>query len=532
MRISFAVRLAALTAALTLGALAPFVWLAFREDVAVADTAAQIALSYAVRNMVLAFPPTEVARGAPGDLAHIRANLDVVARANPGSHALRVYTVRRGAPVLLVTSSTLKTVALGAPSFEARFQGLFRECIATRAVRTTSVYRHGGENMAVALAPIPGADGRVVGVLAIERLMTGYDSVLLKARRHVMWLAGAALAVSVFVGLLTSLRVTRPLKSLYAAVLAAREGRFEPAPVGGAHELAEFARSFNDTHAALQSRMAELTDLNARLDAAMSARTCELTAACESMRRVQMAVGDDLVAARRVQETIIPRSLRRDRFTVAVEYVPIREIGGDLGIVLEHGPSVFDVAVGDVTGHGVGAALVGNRVHALLSSFGAAHERLDKLYRRLDRLLSRETSGLGMFLTLFSCRFNLDRMTMEFAGAGHVPALHFRPSTRVITVLESRCGIIGLGDLECEDPAGQKIDLERGDYVCLYTDGLVEAANASWKAFGMERLCAVFIEAAMSSDGSDVAAAIARAASDFTGGRFQDDMSVLVVRVS
>lgn len=532
MKIPFSVRITALAAALTLGVLALFAYIAFLEDVALTDAAVQIAMATAARNIAFAFPSAELASAAPQDLARIRARLGAMAALNPGGHTFRIYALRDGAPVLLASSSTS-----GAPSGRAspdddRFRRLFAECIATGRTCTTSVYHERSEDKAVALAPITGADGRVAGLLAIERSAASYRELLAAARAHIIWLACAAIAASVIVGVLTSVRVMRPLGRLYEAVLAARDGRFTPVPIAGTRELAELARNFNNTNAALQSKIDELAELNSRLDAIVASRTQELIAACENMGHAYDAVGRDLAAARRVQETIMPRGIRRDRFSVAVEYVPIMEVGGDLGIILERGPSVFEVAIGDVTGHGVGAALVCNRVHAILSAFGGAHATPERLYRRLDHLLSQEIAGLGMFLTLFWCRFDLDRMVMEYAGAGHGPALHYRRSTGSMTVLDSRCGIIGLGELLCEGPVPQALSLEPGDCVCICTDGLVEAADHARTPFGMERLKAALSDAVAFPDSAeDVASSIIRTVSAFAGGSFQDDVSVMVVKI-
>ena len=251
-------------------------------------------------------------------------------------------------------------------------------------------------------------------------------------------------------GAYISVRITRPLRRLYWAALAAREGRFEPVRVTGRDEIATLARSFNETNETLQGTIRELANLNIELEQRVASRTEELSRSYDEIRRNQEVIQRELSIARRVQETIIPQTLHRERVNIDVEFIPISTIGGDLGFVMERSSTLYEVAVGDVTGHGIGAALVGNRVHTLLSELYATTAPLDSMLYRLDYFLSEEISDIGMFLTLAVMRFDLEKMVAEFTGGGHVAVLHYRPSDKAVIDLESRCGIVGVGDLLCE----------------------------------------------------------------------------------
>jgi serine phosphatase RsbU (regulator of sigma subunit) len=510
--------------------LAVFAYLAFRQHTELLVEGLRAELSATARNGAVAISPADVAAPTGDGLARLQAELGALARRNPAGKQFRVFATRGAAPVMLASSSGPGAPAVEPEPVRARIAEAMDLCIGTRRACTTRLYRYGGADWITSFAPII-SDGEVIGLLAVDREVLEYRAAVRRTVGEIMLYIAACLAVAVVMGVFASLRITRPIRMLYQGALAAGEGHFTPVHVPGNDEIATLARSFNDTNVALQQKISELAALTRDLEERVAARTGELERSTVEIRRRQDALERDLVAARRIQSTIVPKSLHRERIAIDVGYVPIEAVGGDLGIVVERSSSVYDVAVGDVTGHGVSAALVGNRVHALLSTFYAANAPLDWLYHRLDYLLSREISDLGMFLTLLSCRFNLEKMTMEYAGGGHVAALHYRSSTGAMTPVESRCGIIGVGDLFCENPPVGVLAIESGDVLCLYTDGLVEAENPSGEQFGWNRLTATLSAAASRPRDGRIVSRILAAAKDFTGGLFQDDVLVLVVQI-
>lgn len=532
MRAPFAVKVAVLTAVLTLAALSLFAWLAFRQHTELIVEGLRSELSATARNGAVALSPADVADGQGEALIRLQEALAALGRRNPATKEFRVLTEERGALKPLVSGGGLAAAESREPAdVREHLTETMATCVAARASCTTSLYHFSGIDWITAFAPIVTDDGVVVGVLAVDREVVEYRAAVRRTVGEMALYTTVALAAAVIMGIFASAAITRRIRALYGGALAAREGRFEPLVVRGNDEIAELTRNFNDTNVTLQQKISELAALTRDLEDRVAARTSELERSNVEIRRRQDALERDIIAARRVQGTIVPKSLHRERITIDVGYVPIEAVGGDLGLVVERSLSVYDVAVGDVTGHGVSAALVGNRIHALLSTFYAANAPLDWLYHRLDYLLSREIADLGMFLTLLSCRFNLDNMTMEYAGGGHVAGFHYRSATATMALIESRCGIIGAGQLFCDNPPVGTMAIERGDSICLYTDGVVEAADADGKEFGMERLSSAFAAAAASPGAADIPSCIIGAVKDFTGGVFQDDVLVLVVQV-
>jgi serine phosphatase RsbU (regulator of sigma subunit) len=337
----------------------------------------------------------------------------------------------------------------------------------------------------------------------------------------------AALATAVFV----RRRITQPLGRLGEAARQIRGGEFARVETTGIDEVATLMEKFNETNAALKAKMDELELLNRELEQRVVNRTQELAKSYQDLQARQEVLQREIAVARRVQETIVPRSLHREKISIDVEYIPIMAIGGDMGIILEQANDRYDVVVGDVTGHGIGAALVVNRAYTLLSQLYAANAELDATFHRLDYFLAKEIADIGMFMTISACRFDLSKMSMEYGGGGHQPTILYRPSDGSVTELASRCGILGTGTPFCDDPPVKSVPLAAGDCVIMFTDGLVEAMNAAGEEFGQARLEETVRSAAASADGKNLAVRLVEAAKNFTGGYFQDDVLVLVVEI-
>jgi serine phosphatase RsbU (regulator of sigma subunit) len=480
------------------------------------------------------FSPDDFVRLRPAEEKELQARIDLLHSRNSKDKDFHLFAVRSGVPALVVSSS-------GATNFDMETSGASEavkitvdalgKCISLRGTVTTPLYTDEQGLWVTSFAAVTDSTRRVVGVLAADRRATEYSQLRDATISRMLYYSALAVLASTVVGFFVTVRITRPLKLLYDAALAAREGRFKPVPVSGNDEVATLARSFNETNVALDRKIAELAQLNSELEDRVASRTRELSASYDELRKRSDVLQREMNTARKVQETIIPKSLHRERIDIDVAYVPILEIGGDLGLVVERGDNRYDVAVGDVTGHGIGAALVGNRVHTLLSGLYSSDAPLDSLFHRLDFFLSQEISEIGMFLTLLACRFDLERMVMECGGGGHVGALHYRPSTGALSEVEGRCGIIGAGELFCDAQPVSTTPIERGDSFLLYTDGLVDATNPEGAAFGKERLSTTFVSASGERDDGRITATIVAAAKDFTGGRFQDDVLVLAVQI-
>jgi len=205
---------------------------------------------------------------------------------------------------------------------------------------------------------------------------------------------------------------------------------------------------------------------------------------------------------------------------------PARGVGGDYYDYFPVDARTTQIVIADVAGKGVPAALLMSATAAAMR-FGANHDRnmLEQVQRLNTGILL--ASDDERYVTLLIAEIDTHRRTIRYVNCGHNPALLFRASTGTLTRLNSSCPPLGLSAEEiCElVPA----DLSPGDVVVFYTDGVTEAGNRLGEEFGMERLSAT-VRNGSSLSAEDLMNSIYNAAADFCGDRFNDDVTILVVR--
>jgi sigma-B regulation protein RsbU (phosphoserine phosphatase) len=206
------------------------------------------------------------------------------------------------------------------------------------------------------------------------------------------------------------------------------------------------------------------------------------------------AVDRELATARRIQQAILPERVPElQRFGLDVRYLPMTEVAGDfydfLNVTGDHG-TVF---MADVSGHGVPAALIASMVKVAATSHGNAADPgalLSAVSRTLDGQLG------GQFLTAMCVQLDGERGEIAYAGAGHPPLLHWRAAEQRLETLNSDGPLIGLVPAPY---ASRTVRVHGGDRLFVYTDGVLEAANADGAFYGDERFHAVIAQNATKS---------------------------------
>lgn len=240
-------------------------------------------------------------------------------------------------------------------------------------------------------------------------------------------------------------------------------------------------------------------------------------------------IDEDLSLAARVQESLAPKSLVWASASVETYYQAARSIGGDYGLVTP-GDDYLTLLVCDVSGHGIGSALVANRIYTETVSQIEGGAALTPMLQHLNRFVIQSLGDSVMYFTLAAARLSRDGRTLEFSSAGHPPAMILRRG-RVPQFLESASMILGcFGDAVGQDSA-VTIPLEAGDRVMLYTDGFTENFNSRREMLGVKGLAEIAREAsslplpAMREQILDRVAA-------WRIGPATDDMSLILVEVS
>jgi sigma-B regulation protein RsbU (phosphoserine phosphatase) len=199
------------------------------------------------------------------------------------------------------------------------------------------------------------------------------------------------------------------------------------------------------------------------------------------------------------------------------------DVGGDVYDFLELGDGRLAVVLGDVTGHGIAATADMAMAKFVFRSLAREHPSPSEFLAHANEVVVGEIA-LGKFITM--TYLTVDRLgRVAAASAGHPPPRILRPDGRVAPL---ECGGLALGI-----DAAQRYDeiaaqLEDGDAVVLYTDGVVEARIGS-DLFGVDRLDGV-LAASVGRSAQEIADAVVAASRAFAGDALPDDCAVVVIR--
>ncbi len=195
----------------------------------------------------------------------------------------------------------------------------------------------------------------------------------------------------------------------------------------------------------------------------------------------------ELQLAREIQASFIPDELPAPPgWELASFWRMAREVGGDFFDIIPLSGQRLLIIIADVADKGLPAALFMARTSSLVRAVALDLDQPAQILARVNQLLA-ESARQGMFVTAFCAVLYLENGRLDYASAGHNPPIVVRQSTRTETL---RANGIVLAVLDTADFEQKSAQLEPGDGVLFYTDGVTEAFNAQDDMFGAERLLA------------------------------------------
>ncbi len=309
-------------------------------------------------------------------------------------------------------------------------------------------------------------------------------------------------------------RRQREGSNLFEFYVPCRDGRHLPVVIT--------ARQVEDPEGQIFS-IVTLTDISAQKRAENALR--EVNIQLEQRHR---EIEEDLLLAARVQQSLAPGSLMWGGAAVETFYQPVRTIGGDFGLVAPR-PDHLSLMICDVSGHGIGSALVANRIYTETMSQIERGAGLAAMMEHLNKFVIGSLRSSVFYFTVVAARLDMAARSLEFFGAGHPPAMIVKPGQAPI-LLESRSAILGLMPDAVEAGSALKIPVAPGDRVILYTDGFTESFNKGDDMLGVEGLAEIVRETSQLPLSAMTQEIVNRVAA-FRHGPPADDMSLVAVEI-
>lgn len=241
-------------------------------------------------------------------------------------------------------------------------------------------------------------------------------------------------------------------------------------------------------------------------------------------------VSGELKTAGQLQKELIPNMAPTiEGFDIAVKNRSAEELGGDNLDFIKVGSSTY-FYVGDVTGHGVPAAIVMTMVNTLINAFAEIYDTAYEVVVQTNRRLKTRIRAT-MFMSMLMLKWNGMTKKMTYIGCGHEHLVIYRAKTGQVEALVSGGIALGMVPDNSKIVKEKDLPLEIGDVIVLYTDGITEAKNMKGEMFGLKRLTDVVAMYGGQGGAQEIVQNIAKDFSKFVEEHVQeDDVTLIVVK--
>lgn len=245
-------------------------------------------------------------------------------------------------------------------------------------------------------------------------------------------------------------------------------------------------------------------------------------------RRAQRQRDEEIQEAREIQNRLLPQNLPKvPGYEIAAMTQPFSFVGGDYYSVVRISERRTALAIADVAGKGMPAALLISSLQAALTSLIRQGLTPHEVCHRLNRILC-DLTPLGKFVTFFYAVLDHVENRLAYCNAGHNPPLLIRADG---TCAELRTGGAVLGQFPHWLYEESALQIRGGDKLLLFTDGLVEVSNANEESFGEQNLIRIARENSCAG-AQELIGSVIRAAAQHCDGHFQDDASLIVLKAA
>jgi serine phosphatase RsbU (regulator of sigma subunit)/CheY-like chemotaxis protein len=242
----------------------------------------------------------------------------------------------------------------------------------------------------------------------------------------------------------------------------------------------------------------------------------------------QLEDGEPLMRARAVQSALLPQEKPPLRtLDYAGNCIQARTVGGDYYDFLDIGPGEVGFVLADVAGKGIAAALLmANLQGSLHSQFGTGSKDIPQLLASVNRHFYKHTAK-DRYATFFFGRYSDATRRLHYVNCGHNPPILLR-MRGAVERLNATATVLGLfSDWECSVAETQ---LETGDVLSIYTDGITETTGQGGEEFGEARLLET-LRKNRDLEATCILRKMENAAEQFRAGEQEDDLTLVIARV-
>ena len=273
-----------------------------------------------------------------------------------------------------------------------------------------------------------------------------------------------AILVSILISFALASRVTKPVRRLVEDIAIVSSGNLAHRTIAVSNdEIGLLAASFD--------AMTENLHMAHEQELEHKAREHELSIATE------------------IQSNLLPKKIPQyDGFDIGAFYQPSKEVGGDYYDFISIDEEHVGIVVADVSGKGVPGSLVMAMARLLLRMEAERNLSAADTFIKTNRILAKDIKR-GMFVTAMYCILNIKTGVIQVASAGHNPMVVFRAAINKVSLVNPHGIALGFdkGPIFERTVKEEKIQLNPGDRIVMYTDGVVEAMSPDQKEFGEDR---------------------------------------------
>jgi serine phosphatase RsbU (regulator of sigma subunit)/anti-sigma regulatory factor (Ser/Thr protein kinase) len=330
-----------------------------------------------------------------------------------------------------------------------------------------------------------------------------------QAEFRLKWIFAGILLIATFLIYFISKKITGPIEKIFAGVQAIASGDYSvKIDLNTQDEFGQLASIFNQMTNQIRDSQKGLME--------------------------QERMQKEMQVAQEIQHTLLPAQFPEVKgYEIGAMYRAAKEVGGDYYDFFWVDPTTLGIVVADVSGKGVPGSLVMTMIRTAMRLEARNNKSAAEVLSRVNQHVTSDMKH-GMFVTM--CYIILDSINrvINFSSAGHNPIILYRRKTQGIYFLKPQGFPVGL-DLPEDNVfektlSLQKVSLEQGDMLVIYTDGITEAMNVNKQQFGEERLIATIKENSHLNP-KEFIDELNRRISEFTQGAEQhDDITVVVIK--